>query len=186
VKPLSEVADSRLEWLEPRALQRRYELRLEEELYATLEFRSAWGTLATAHAADGAWTFKRVGFLNPRITVREVGQKADMAIYHPKFWGGGELVFAGGQAFHWKPANFWATRWAFSDGNDAVLLLYEEGRAEPKLKDVVKSEAVLEIRPQAADVGELPLLACLGWYLIILYQEDAGAAAAAAAAGAAY
>jgi len=49
-------------WVQPRALQMNYELRADEELVATVRFRSLSGSFATAKSADGCWTFKRVGF----------------------------------------------------------------------------------------------------------------------------
>ena len=54
----------RLEWVQPRALKMYYELRSDNELIATLGFRSLLGSFATAESAEGCWTFKRTGFLD--------------------------------------------------------------------------------------------------------------------------
>ena len=50
----------RLEWVQPGALKMYYELRSDNELIATLGFRSLLGSFATAESADGCWTFKRI------------------------------------------------------------------------------------------------------------------------------
>ncbi len=75
-------------------------------------------SLATAETADGTWTFKRVGFLNPRVTIRAAGSPDNLAVYQPKFWGDGTVTFADGAAFRWQPTNFWATEWAFTGASD--------------------------------------------------------------------
>src|SRR5713101_9812039 len=56
-----------LAWIQPRFLSSAYELRLGEEVVGVLAFRNAWGSLATAEATDGCWTFKRLGFLRTRV-----------------------------------------------------------------------------------------------------------------------
>jgi hypothetical protein len=42
--------------------------------------------------------------------------------------------------------------------------------------------AYVDIQPAAALIPELPWMALLGWYLVILLQQDAAAASAVAAA----
>ena len=181
MKAISDARSARLEWREPKAMERFYELRSDRDIFATLSFRSAFGTMATAETGDGTWTFKRVGFLNPRVTVREAGSEHDAAVYQPKFWGDGYLTFAGGETFHWKPINFWATDWAFYDSSDRVLVKFKSGKEKSKLSDFFKTQAAVDIEPAAAAQPRLPILVALGWYLIILHGQDAAAAGGAVA-----
>jgi len=182
MKTISDAGGARLEWREPKALERYYELRSDRDIFATLSFRSSFGTMATAETGSGMWTFKRVGFLNPRVTVREAGSEQDAAVYQPKFWGDGYLIFAGGETFHWKPINFWATDWAFYDSSGRALVTFKAGTEHPKLADFLKTQATVDIEPAAVAQAKLPILVTLGWYLVLLHREDATAAAGGAVA----
>ena len=87
-------------WRQPSATKDEHELRDGDQLVATLRFKSALGTLATAETADGCWTFKRVGFWHPRVTIRECGAEADLAVFRNNTWSdGGQLDLPGGRAF---------------------------------------------------------------------------------------
>jgi hypothetical protein len=184
MQKLSTVIGRQIHWIQPKALERRFELRAEDDLVATLRFETAFGTLATAQAAGASWTFKRVGFLNPRVTVREAGTELDLAIYQPKFWGDGWLVFPGGRVFHWKSTNFWGTQWGFADSYEDLLFALKPGVDKPKLSNLFKTQALVEVESQAYALPELSLLVLLGWYLVILHQDDVAAASAATTAAA--
>ncbi len=54
---IAEYAQHELEWTQPSAGQMRYELRAGDQVIAGLQFRSMWGSLATAESDDGCWTF---------------------------------------------------------------------------------------------------------------------------------
>jgi hypothetical protein len=184
MQKLSTVIGRQIHWIQPKALERRFELRAEDDLVATLRFETAFGTRATAQAAGASWTFKRVGFLNPRVTVREAGTELDLAIYQPKFWGDGWLVFPGGRVFHWKSTNFWGTQWGFADSYEDLLFALKPGVDKPKLSNLFKTQALVEVESQAYALPELSLLVLLGWYLVILHQDDVAAASAATTAAA--
>jgi hypothetical protein len=179
---ISAFAGQGLEWLQPNTLEHYFELQTGPARLATLAFHSAWGTLATAETADGTWTFKRVGFLNPRVTVRVAGSSDNLAVYQPKFWGDGTLTFADGMAFRWQPTNFWATEWAFSGAGDTPLVRFKSGAEKQRLSDIFKTQAVVELEPDESIRPLVPLLVTLGMYLIILHQQDAAGAVAATAA----
>lgn len=179
---ISALAGHSLEWLQPKTLERTYELQAGPAQLATLTFHSALGTLATAATADGAWTFKRIGFLNPRVTVRVAGSPDDLAVYQPKFWGDGTLTFAGGAAFRWRPTNFWATEWAFTGADDTPLIRFRAGAEKARLSDILKTQATVELQPDESIQPFIPLLVALGMYLIILHQQDTAGAVAATSA----
>lgn len=178
---IKHAVDQELHWVQPKAMQRRFDLLGVTQCFATLEFTSAFGSLATAWTADGAWTYKRVGFFSPRITVRAEGSENDLAIYRPRWTGmQGTLEFAGGQAYLWNTVNFWATRFQITDASGQPVMAFQTGLGDFKLSDFFKTQARVEINPLAAGSPDLPLLATLGFYLIILQQEDSAGAVAAA------
>ena len=171
-------------WFQPRTMERSFELRDGERLLGTLHFPRFGGSLATASFTAGEWTFKRVGFFRPRVTVRPSGQEVDLAVYRPKGWGSeGELQFVGGHSYGWKPANFWATRYAFVDDAERAVVTFKPGAEEGKWSDLFKYQALVEIDPSVYDREELPILVSLGWYLMILHHDDSAGAAVVATMG---
>lgn len=167
-----------LKWAQPSAFRMGYELLSGDEVFATLTFRSSFGTLATGDTADGCWTFKRVGFWQTRLTVRPCGDEQDLAVFKNNTWsGGGTLEFPDGRVFR-ATTNFWKTRLEFHNAAEEVLAVFHSGGFFHLSADV-------EIMPAGAHLPELPLILCLGLYLIIMMQQDsaAGAAVAGGAAG---
>jgi hypothetical protein len=184
VEPLKTAPGSPLSWSQPKALQRIFELRDADRLLGTLSFLKSFGSLAEASMATGDWTFKRVGYFRPRVTVRRRGLETDLAVYEPKGWGSeGELHFAGGRIYAWKPANLWATKFNFVDNASKTLVAFRPGAEESKWSDLFKCQALVEIDPSASRLEELPLLVSVGWYLMILHHEDASAGAFVATMG---
>jgi hypothetical protein len=173
-----------LYWVQPRTFERWFELRAGDQVVATLGWETSCGTLARGTTADGSWTFKRVGFLNPRITVRQSGFEVDMAVFWPRWMGDGTLESASGAAFRWQSTNFWGTDWMLTASDGTPLLTLKEGSKEGRLSDMFKTQSLVEIHHEAGDVLELSVLVLIGWYLMILRQDDAAAGAAAAAAAA--
>ena len=70
MRPIPEVADQPLRWTQPALLQRQYALCAGDKVVATLRWQKPFGSLALAELAGGVWTFKRSGFLSPKVTVR--------------------------------------------------------------------------------------------------------------------
>jgi len=116
-------SDLTLRWAQPHAKERFFELRSGDDVIATLSWERMFGTLATTQTADRTWTFKRVGFFNPRVTVRSPGSDADIAIFKPS-WGYGGTLEVQGKTFTWKKLDFWGNRWGFTWQDGTVLLSF--------------------------------------------------------------
>jgi len=159
----------------------KYELRADDALRGKLEFRSIWGTLAWAESGQYAFSFKRLGFLNPRVSVRLRNSENDYAMYHPKFFGGGRLELPDGSTHLWEPINFWRTKWRFCDSSGFPELNFEQGAENFKLKDIFKLQAYVDFKRISFTEETAFLLASFGFYLMVLNQMDSSAAAAAAA-----
>jgi hypothetical protein len=178
VKTMQQDAAQLLIWQQPHAHERRYELRSGDDTLATLRWEKGCGSLASAASADGQWTFKRVGFLQPRVTVRAFGSDAEVATFHPTWRGDGTLEFRDGRSVRWATTNVWHTEWAFARGGDTFLRFSPRGG----LSGLIKHEAQMEIVPAATTFPDLSLLALLGWYLMLLASDDAAGVAAGAVA----
>ena len=142
-------------------------MRAGDDVVATLRFQR--GSLADAEAEGHHWTFKRQGFWQPRVTVRAPGSDADVAVFRPRWAGGGTLDFADGRSVRLSSANFWQSQWVWQE-KDQPLILFK-GR-----HGIVKAKGAVEIQPGAESRPDTPLLVLLGWYLILLHADDTAAA----------
>jgi len=169
---LAELVGHELKWIQPHTLQMEYELRAGDMLAATLRFRSSFGSFATATSADGSWTFKRVGFWQPKVTIRSSGTETDLAFFKNNTWsGGGTLELPDGRKY---PANtnFWQTQYGFTTEMGESLISYK------KIGGVLHMSSATEIHPIAKNIPELPWMVMLGWYLTVMLHMDTAAAAA--------
>ena len=175
MRPISEVAGQELLWVQPAVRKREHELRAGDDVVATLRFQR--GSLADAQAAGGHWTFKRQGFWHPRVTVRTAGSDTDIAVFQPRWVGGGTLEFPDGRTVRLSSANFWQSEWVWQE-NEKPLIRFK-GR-----HGIVKARGAVELQPDAVASPDLAMLVLLGWYLILLHAEDSAAASSAASVAA--
>jgi hypothetical protein len=173
-----EIATPTAEWSQLNSFQKRFELKTAGEVLGQLVFKSNLGTLATARCAAGSWSYKRIGFLNPRVTVRKQGAEHDLAIYQPKLLGDGTLNFDDGTQYSWKSTNFWNTAWAFYDGRGMAVVSFDPGIENQRLRDAIKTQTTVRIDPTDPRSDLLPILLTLGLYLLVMRQSDNAAAAA--------
>ena len=165
-----------LKWVQPNAFKMEYELRTEDTVVATLNFRSSFGSFATALSAEGSWTFKRVGFWQPRVTVRASGSETDLANFKNNTWsGGGTLEFPDGREYP-ASTNFWATQYEFKEKTGESLISYK------KISGLLHMSSGVEIHPLARNVPELSWMVPFGWYLTVMMYMDSAASAAATSA----
>jgi hypothetical protein len=158
--------EKELTWLQPDVYIEDYELCGGESIIGTLKFRSKYGTLATAESAEGQWTFKRVGFFSPKISIRQVGTDSDIATFKFNTWQeGGEVVLQDGTKYR-ATNNFWHTRMSFVDDQDQVLLKY------PDIGGMFRRSVTLKVYPAAAGIEKLSWLVMLSWYLVVMMQRE--------------
>lgn len=170
---LAEWNSQPLKWVQPHTMKMEYELRSGETVAAALNFRSSWGSLATATSGDGTWTFKRVGFWQTRATVRAEGSDKDLAVFHNATWSsGGTLEFPDGRKYL-ANTNFWSTRYEFKTEVGEPLISFV------KIGGLLHMSADVEIHPAALQIPEMPWMVMLGWYLAVMMFMDSAAATAA-------
>src|SRR6185295_20083036 len=161
MKGIADPGNRELEWTQPRALKMQYELRADNEIVATLRFRSSFGSFATGESADGCWTFKRVGFFQTRVSIRQCGEETDIATFTNNTWsGGGTLEFAGGAKLL-VTTSFWQTKLQFTTESGSPLVQFNTG-------GMIHLNATVEIDPAAERREDLPLIVLLGWYLVVM------------------
>jgi hypothetical protein len=172
MRRIAELGAKELEWRQQGSVMMDYELVAEGEAVATLRFRSMMGSLATGQSADGCWTFKRVGFFHPKVTVRACGSGGDLGTFRNNTWsGGGSLTLRDGRKFL-ANTNLWATTYDFmTEGGDALIRLRSSG--------MMRHHSDVEILSGAGPLlAEVPWIVMLAWYLTVLMYVDAGATSA--------
>jgi len=158
-----------LEWRQLKGLSRDGELSMDGRAIGSLKFRSGLGTFATAKIGDACWTFKRVGFFQQRVEIRECGAETPIARFANATWsGGGTLTMTGGRAFK-LTTNWWNTKWQVEDADGRVLLRFDYGGA-------FKRRATVKVAAAARAVPELALLVALSWYLVVMLWAEAESA----------
>ena len=166
-----------LRWIQAGARGRDFDLLAGDAVLARLRWAKTSGSLALAESEDGRFSFKRTGFLSPKVTVRAPGSASNAAIFKPNWEGDGTLELPDGRRFRWANTNFWQSEWAFAEEGGEGLVHFR-----PRLDAHPLSTEVRVARRAFVRVLELPLLALLGLYLLILMADERDAIAAAAAA----
>ncbi|HXW67664.1 MAG TPA: hypothetical protein VEL82_07315 [Thermoplasmata archaeon] len=167
--PLAGVDRTTLRWLRRTERPAAFALLAGESAVAELEWSRVDGSLASGRTADAAWTLKRIGFLHPRLTVRAAPGGPDVARvsihlnYH-------RIELADGGAFRFHRAGLLVPAWKVSTEDGAELLHVEPVREGRRLVGgaVIASDA-------GARAPELPLLAIVSWYVIVLawFEDEA-------------
>jgi hypothetical protein len=137
------------------------------EVVGTLRWTKGWGTPATGESTEGSWTFSRAGLLTPKILARTPGSKMSSATMTMKWRGGGVIDLPTGRSFHFTPKGFWRSEWSLTDPAQKRLLTIR-----PNFGGTVG--ASVDVEPTAQSVRELPLMAILCWYAVLLLSHDSG------------
>ena len=166
-------ASKSLKWEQTGKLSSR--LTADGDVVATLAWAKSWGSLATAETAAGEWTLKRLGFLRPRVTLREAGSESDYAVLSMNWAGDGRVAFSDLETFQLARSGFWNPEWVMLDSSGGAILSLKPDSGWRK-----KTADVRILSPSISDKSEL--LAILAWYIVLLisdYDYDGGGATAA-------
>jgi len=165
MEPIDASGDRALEWRQIASDPRAVELTSGAGVCGSLRWEAGRASLALGKTASGVWTFKRVGFLRPRITVRPVQGEADVAVYAPGLTGG-VLHHADGRHFPFARKGLWAPYWAFRRHDGPPFMRFRAAG------DSATLGAAVEIDKATVSHDLLPLLVLTGWYLIVLAHDD--------------
>ena len=159
------------QWVQPKAMPNRFEMRSGEKIFATLAFSRWKNMLAQAESADGQWTFERVGTLNHRVLIRRAGEDTKLGEYAYVYQRNGRLELAGA-IYCWKATNFWATQFNWLGPDDQPLIHYRLGVKDSRFSDWFKIQSRMEIYPAVALLPDPSLLVLCGWYLMVLERLE--------------
>ena len=165
-----------LSWMQPKAIQRYFELRHDKEVYATLTWQKTFGSLAVGTYAGESISLKRAGFLSPYISVRVVPTGQEIALLRMRFGGYGEFEFADGRKYTLQKLGFWKREWGLADWNNVLMLKIIEWGG------LLKNHGDIRLQPHVnGSTANLARLLVIAWYAITLIREEQAAAASSAA-----
>jgi hypothetical protein len=170
MKSFKAVQGSELRWIQSSRLESKL-MTWENEVVASLAWKTSWGSFATGESAEGTWTIKRGGFLHPRITVREAGSDSNMGVISMSPGGTGTLTFTSGSVYLLE--KFKGGLGVLDSKRKRILLL-------KPLWSTRNVEALVSFDDKD-DQENLSLLAILCWYVIFLvsnYDNNAAFVAA--------
>jgi hypothetical protein len=155
----------------PKMMLYSFEFRLGEECIGKLGFPKALGTLAEAEILGKQWTFKRVGFWHPTITIRTPGSPTDsLRIPLSGLWGRMLLMsLPDGRMYELKMTGLWNAKRIWMRQQRSLI---EFGKCSG-----LKKYAVVRLMEEDP---ETPLLVALGAYCLVMQDWDDGAAVTAA------
>jgi hypothetical protein len=176
-KERTQAEQPTLEWRESRTVRRQDELRIGDQLIATLRW-GGWGsTFAEGQARAGSWTFERPCLLSKEVQVHVAGREGPpVAVFMPGWTEEGTLSCTDGHTMRWQSRDFWQTEWAFADADGQTALRFRD------------TSGFLERRTAAwtykAGLNEVDraMLLILGHYLMVLQAQDRAVVVATATA----
>jgi hypothetical protein len=166
MNPLNEAIRQDLQWQHPNMFQRVYELRGNAtELFATLQYRGMVSSQAIGEASGVHLVFQLEGIIKSRCIVTDAETNTAVASIQRKARGG-TVVLTNGKQYEWSKLNFWGTNWGWLDVNHQSVVTFSRNKH-------------LEFAPSIEHaLDDLPLLAMLGWYLLLLQRSEAATTAA--------
>ena len=168
---LNEFIGQEMLWQPTAAMKARYELVAGNQMVASFDM-SNWGSSSIAQTPDGIFSIKRDGVFKPRVNVRAGSEAGTMLASFKQNWSsGGDLQFTDGRTFTLRKTNFWGSKKAWLDATGQIIMTFQA-------KSFSRTVGV-SVAPEAAVFPDLPLLAALGLYIIILIKREAAAATAA-------
>ncbi len=138
------------------------------ERIAHLRKASWFREQAYVDAIGNRWVFERKGFWKRYIEVRSAGTGDELARLDYRWDGSGELVFTNGQRYRWQKSSFWGSKWVWVDQSGEPIMGFKSG-------GFFRFGADISMEEDADAAKAPPLLIFLGWYLILLYYQDAAA-----------
>lgn len=167
MRTIHEATDRAITW----SGRRDYELRSADDRVGVLRIQEAWGTRALAETCEGKWLFSRVWWPSAKVVIRPMDSSFEIGVLrHHWLDRRSHLKFPYGRMFCWVPMNRWETECIFTDGYDNRLIHFKR-YSNPFFSLFFpsgQSRGRMMIEVQALGLPELPLLALLGCYLMVI------------------
>jgi hypothetical protein len=169
-KPKGKLFGREIVWAKPSIWRREYELRVDGERSGVMRFTNWYSREAIVQGLGAAFSFNRKGFFRQSATAENLDLGEKSAPFRYSWTGGGSLLLDDGVTLTmrhgtWRSRSFWETN------NRETLVTFSQ-------RSWWRQDMAVTLEPLAADYPELPFLILFGFYLRVLYIEDAGSSAA--------
>ncbi len=172
MKSFSEISSSRLILENSESDKKIFDLKDNSEIVAQLEFMKFWGSLAEVHTTEQVWSLKRTGFWQNKITVRKKGEEQNVAII-PYSYAKIEYISSDGTHLFLKNTSVWNSEWCWVTTENQNVIEY-------RLTNCLECSGGLTINESFKEkIPNLLLIAMIGWYILILIEEDTEASTVA-------
>jgi hypothetical protein len=170
MRSLQEAVGRELQWKPRSLLSRTHDLvdpqTSEGAPFATVLWRPGFMMQGPveAQSGDGHWIFRHRGFFRESVLVMAEDGATLLAAFQ-RYWRRGVLRLEGGRQFTWRRESFLSPTWRFEDENGTPVVRFRTRFSFPR------SLTRVEIEATAAPAADRALLACLGWYLLVLARR---------------
>jgi hypothetical protein len=174
VRSLQDAIGRELVWRPRSLLSRTHDLvdpeAREAEPFATLVWRAGFALQnpAEAHSGDGSWHLAPRGFFRRQVDVVAADGRTPVGTLK-RYLRRGVLRLEDGREFTWRRRTFWSPTWLFEDANGTVAVRFRWRFALPR------SVMRVEFEASTAPPSDRALLACLGWYLVLMSRRQVAA-----------
>ena len=153
--------------VKPKITRSFFEVTRGQEIIGSITFPKTFGTLAEVKLFEEEWSFKRMGFWKPYITVRRRDATQDymQVPFSSKFQGLLSFSTKHGESYELTQTGFWHPKWVWNKQKKTLI--------EYDLKFGIKKYAEAIIRENDE---LLPLLLMIGSYGLIMQGWDETAA----------
>lgn len=144
-------------------MARSWELRDANDVVARLEWQSAYQASAIGTTAEGRWSLRLEGFFRSWVTLKRLDRDEPDSLFRalPSF--NGKLELPDDRILSWD-SNFWLTKWIWSASEGLEIMRMSRNLS-------LRTEGMLDWDPRMTGIDELPMLAILGWYLIVIVSD---------------
>lgn len=163
MKPLSDYMGEKLVFGQPNAFKRLHELKVNEEVIATMQQKGFFGMTWVVSIQNKTWEIYRASFWKSAIDIREAGYEMPIASFvRTRFRSKGTVSFPKGEILKIEPHLF--------KGFCEIINIQEECIARIKPKTALKDKAEVMIEKKTELLDRYPWVLILA-YIIILEQK---------------
>jgi len=147
-------------WRRPIGGRGTWTLHSADDLVATIRHRGWVRPVAIAECASGRWEFELKGWFRTHYVIRSCDTDEDLAIFRPRsIRRGGDVELPNGTRYEGR-TRFGSFDLEFRRREGMPAFLSFRSR-------FLRTKTDVEIAPTGASVPELPMLVCLGAYLLL-------------------
>ena len=136
-----------------------------------LAWAAGRSSLATGETVAGKWTIKRLGFLSPKVLIRDAATGKDVGALE-LHWRSSQFRLQNGHTYRLTHKGRLIPTWEFQDQNGARTVHIEAVREETKL-----AGGLVSVAAGATTNPDITLLLLVGWYFVVMEwaEEEAEA-----------